>query len=89
MLFPYRSSYSLVEYKMPLCTTTKHYMTKQRIGGFHTNISNLSNKEIASVIQCNVNDIVKDRLSKKLHCDFSQMQFLNDKIDYISLFKKH
>ena len=54
-------------YKMPLFTSVKHYMSKYNIDGLHTIIYDLSNKEISQEIKNAVNSIISSSEYKKLY----------------------
>ncbi len=71
-------------YKMPLYTTTKHYMQVHHINGVYDCPNNMSNAEIAIMLKESIDMICANDL-KGLYCDRDSFNKLNNHIDYKAL----
>ena len=72
-------------YKMPLFTSVKHYMSKYNIDGLHTIIYDLSNKEISQEIKNAVNSIISSSEYKKYKKLYLKLRIFNIIIKNINL----
>ncbi|MCM1368201.1 MAG: hypothetical protein NC184_05295 [Roseburia sp.] len=71
-------------YKMPLFTTTKHYMQVNHVNGVYDCPDGMCNNEIASMIK-NTVDMICENDIPNLYCDRVSFYVINRNLDYISL----